>query len=89
MPDARVDDGLADMYIIKDMPILSRLVKIPMVLSGTHVGLSDVYIKGVVSMSVTTDKPIAAHMDGEPFILEPGYYKIEVKEKALKVISSK
>ena len=40
-------------------------------------------------MSVTTDKPIAAYMDGEPFILEPGYYKIEVKEKALKVISSK
>ena len=84
-----MDDGLADMYIIKDMPILSRLVKIPKVLSGTHVALSDVYIKGAVSMSVTTDKPIAAHMDGEPFILEPGYHKIEVKEKALKVISSK
>ncbi len=41
-PDARVDDGLADMYIIKDMPILSRLVKIPKVLCRTHVGLSDV-----------------------------------------------
>jgi len=32
---------------------------------------------------------IPAHMDGGPFILEPGYHKIEVKEKALKVILSK
>ena len=88
-PDAKVDDGLLDMYIIKNMPILSRLVKIPKVLSGTHTTLQEVYIKGSTSMEVTLDRPIPAHMDGEPFILEAGYHKIEVKSRALKVLSSK
>lgn len=88
-PSAKVDDGLLDVYIIKNMPILSRLVQIPKVLDGTHVSLDEVYIKGAPFMEVTLDKPIPAHMDGEPFILEPGYHKIEVREKALKVLSGK
>ncbi|NIP37518.1 MAG: YegS/Rv2252/BmrU family lipid kinase [Candidatus Dadabacteria bacterium] len=88
-PSARVDDGLLDMYIIKNMPILSRLVQIPKVLNGTHVSLDEVYIKGAARMEVTLDKPVPAHMDGEPFILQSGYHKIEVKSKALKVLSAK
>ncbi len=88
-PDAKVDDGLLDMYIIKNMPTLSRLIKIPKVLSGTHTSLEEVFIKASTSMEVTLDEPIPAHMDGEPFILQAGYHKIEVREKALKVLSAK
>nr|NIS09086.1 hypothetical protein [Candidatus Dadabacteria bacterium]NIV41475.1 hypothetical protein [Candidatus Dadabacteria bacterium]NIX15671.1 hypothetical protein [Candidatus Dadabacteria bacterium] len=88
-PDAKVDDGLLDVYIIKNMPTLSRLIKIPKVLSGTHTSLEEVFIKGSTSMEVTLERPMPAHMDGEPFILQAGYHKIEVREKALKVLCAR
>ncbi|NIS76903.1 MAG: hypothetical protein GTO00_04660 [Deltaproteobacteria bacterium] len=78
-----------DVYIIKNMPTVSRLIKIPKVLSGTHTTLDEVYIKGSPSMEVTLERPIPAHMDGEPFILQSGYHKIEVKSRALNVLSAK
>jgi len=88
-PGAKVDDGLLDVYVFKNMPRLSRLIKIPKVLNGTHLTLDEVYIKGSPYMEVTLERPVPAHMDGEPFILEAGYHKIGIKNKALKVLSSK
>ena len=88
-PNAKVDDGLLDVYVFKNMPRLSRLIKIPKVLNGKHLLLDEVYIKGSPFMEITLERPVPAHMDGEPFILEAGYHKIEIKNKALKVLSSK
>jgi YegS/Rv2252/BmrU family lipid kinase len=88
-PSAKVDDGFLDVYVIKNMPTLSRLIQIPKVLTGKHVFMDEVYIKSSPFMEVTVEKPVPAHMDGEPFILGPGYHKIEIKNKALKVLSSK
>jgi diacylglycerol kinase family enzyme len=88
-PNAKVDDGLLDVYVFKNMPRLSRLIKIPKVLNGKHLLLNEVYIKGSPFMEITLERPVPAHMDGEPFILEAGYHKIEIKNKALKVLSSK
>jgi len=88
-PNAKVDDGLLDVYVFKNMPRLSRLIQIPKVLNGKHLLLDEVYIKGSPFMEVTLERPVPAHMDGEPFILEAGYHKIGIKNKALKVLSSK
>ena len=88
-PNAKIDDGLLDVYVFKNMPRLSRLIKIPKVLNGKHLLLNEVYIKGSPFMEITLERPVPAHMDGEPFILEAGYHKIGINHKSLKVLSSK
>jgi diacylglycerol kinase (ATP) len=88
-PSAVVDDGLLEVYIIKNMSRLARLIQMPKVLNGKHQFLEDVYIKRAPSLNVTIEHPVKAHMDGEPFILEPGYHNIYLKSRALKVICRK
>ncbi len=86
-PDARVDDGLLDFHIIKDMSSLQRLVKIPKVLKGTHSGLTEVeLIRGSV-MDISIESTLPAHMDGEPFYLDPGTHRIEAVPGALRIMS--
>jgi len=87
-PKARMDDGLLDFHIIKDMSPLERLVKIPKVLEGTHSGLSEVMLRTGTAMEITIGRRQPAHMDGEPFYLEPGTHRIEVVPKALSIMSS-
>ncbi len=87
-PWARVDDGLLDFHVIKDMSPIERLVKIPKVLGGTHAGLAEVELKTGTRMEITIDRSQPAHMDGEPFYLEPGAHSIEVVPGALRIMSS-
>ena len=43
-PMAKIDDGLLDFHIIKNMSVLNRLIKIPKVLEGSHSDLDEVEI---------------------------------------------
>ncbi len=87
-PEARVDDGLLDFHIIKDMSIFNRLIKIPKVLEGSHSDLEEVNIKRAKNMEITVEVPVPAHMDGEPFYLEPGTHTIELVTSGLKILSA-
>ena len=87
-PGARVDDGLLVFHIIKDMSALERLVKIPKVLDGTHSGLAEVILKAGTAMKLAIKQRQPAHMDGEPFYIEPGEHGIEVVPGALRIMSS-
>jgi YegS/Rv2252/BmrU family lipid kinase len=87
-PEARVDDGLLNFHIIRDMSPLERLVKIPKVLNGTHSGLSEVTLKTGTVMEISIDRPQPAHMDGEPFYLGAGAHRIEVVPGALRIMSA-
>lgn len=87
-PGARVDDGLLDFHIIRDMSALERLVKIPKVLEGTHAGLAEVMLRTGTFMELTLVRRQPAHMDGEPFYMEPGAHRIEVVPGALRIMSS-
>jgi YegS/Rv2252/BmrU family lipid kinase len=86
-PEARIDDGLLDFHIIKDMSIINRLVKIPKVLEGSHADLDEVEIKRAVRMDITLESTVPAHMDGEPFYLDKGSHSIELIPSALKIIA--
>jgi diacylglycerol kinase (ATP) len=86
-PGAKVDDGLLDFHIIKDMPSLERLVKIPKVLAGTHLSLAEVELRSGPRMEIKISRPLPAHMDGEPFYLAPGAHEIEVVPGALRIMS--
>lgn len=85
-PSAVIDDGMLEVYIIKNMNRLSRLIHIPKVLTGSHQNLNEVYIKKSPFLNVVIEYPLKAHMDGEPFVLEPGYHNINLISRALKVI---
>lgn len=86
-PEAKVDDGLLDYHIIKDMSSLQRLIKIPKVLEGTHSGLAEVELRRGRVMEISIDRTVPAHMDGEPFYLEPGTHRIEAVPGALRIMS--
>ncbi|HSE83574.1 MAG TPA: diacylglycerol kinase family protein [Thermodesulfobacteriota bacterium] len=86
-PEAKVDDGLLDIHVIQDMPTLKRFVNIPKVLQGKHLSLAEVQIKRLPWVEITLDRRLPAHMDGEPFWLEPGTHRIEAVPRGLEVIS--
>ena len=86
-PSAVIDDGMLEVYIIKNMNRLTRLYRIPKVLNGSHQHLNEVYIKKSPLMNIIIEYPVKAHMDGEPIIMNPGYHTINIMSKALKVIS--
>ena len=87
-PDARIDDGLLDFHIIKDMTIFNRLIKIPKVLEGSHSDLEEVDIKRATNMEITVQDRIPAHMDGEAFYLEQGTHSIDLVPEGLKILSA-
>jgi diacylglycerol kinase family enzyme len=63
-------------------------VKIPKVLGGTHSGLAEVELRTGTAMEITVERRQPAHMDGEPFYIDPGAHRIEVVPKALRIMSS-
>jgi diacylglycerol kinase family enzyme len=83
-----VDDGLLDFHIIRDMSPIERLVKIPKVLGGTHSGLAEVELRTGPVMEIKIERSQPAHMDGEPFYIDPGAHRIEVVPRALRIMSS-
>lgn len=86
-PDAKLDDGRLDFHIIKDMPPLRRLLKIPKVLRGENEDIEEMELKSAEGMEITLSDKVPAHMDGQSFYLVPGTHKIEILPKALKIMS--
>ncbi len=87
-PEAKIDDGLLDFHIIKDMSIINRLIKIPKVLEGSHSDLNEVEIIRATNMEISLETRIPAHMDGEPFYLEEGTHRIEIVPSGLRMLSA-
>jgi diacylglycerol kinase (ATP) len=87
-PQARVDDGLLDIHIVQEMPRIKRLINMPKVRHGKHLHLKGVHIRQSTWIEIRTEESLPAHMDGEPFYLQPGKHKIEVLPGKLRVITS-
>lgn len=86
-PTARVDDGELDVHVVDDMSPLKRLVRIPGVRRGTHLKLPEFRLRRAPWVEFHIEKRVPAHMDGEPFWLEPGRHRVEILPKALTVIA--
>lgn len=86
-PNARLDDGLLDVYLIRDMHPLRRLLEIPKVRQGTHLRLQEVEMRTAPWLEIICRDPLLAHMDGEPFQLEPGVHRVEVLPLSLQIIT--
>lgn len=64
-PDAKPDDGLLDVCIIRKMGIVRLLWHLPKLFTGKHVKLPDVSMYKCKSITINAPEPIPVHVDGE------------------------
>ncbi len=88
-PDARPDDGLFDVCIIREMGAARLLWHLPKLFTGKHVKLPDVTMYKGKNITITAPEPIPVHVDGEAidsrsrleFTLLPNAIKVLVPEE--------
>jgi diacylglycerol kinase (ATP) len=64
-PDARIDDGLLDVVILKKISRLKILRLFPTIYSGKHVNYREVETHQVKRITIDTDQPMPLMPDGE------------------------
>jgi diacylglycerol kinase (ATP) len=64
-PDARLDDGLLDAVLVQTRNRAGVVRAIPRLFAGTVDRVSGVTIRRVRAARVTSDRPLAMHVDGE------------------------
>jgi len=64
-PDAKPDDGLLDVCIIRKMGAARLLWHLPKLFTGKHIYLPDVTMYKCKSITINAPEPISVHVDGE------------------------
>ena len=88
-PDAKIDDGILHYALIRDVsrPMMFRIV--PEVMKGTHGRFKEVKMGTCKTFSLTANRPLYIHADGEIFT-GPGTdlrkVSVEILPNALKVV---
>lgn len=83
-PDARTDDGLLDVVILKPVPLPEFVQVFPRVFKGTHVSHPRIAIRTAKSVRVEVDRSIHAYADGER--LGPAPVDVGVVPGALRLL---
>ena len=65
-PDARIDDGLLDLVIVKEIPKSTLLSVFPKVYNGRHVGHPAVRMARTARAEITLDRTMMMYGGGEP-----------------------
>lgn len=65
-PDARVDDGLLDVVMIRTSGRARFLGSLPKVFKGTHVRMPNVSVRRAREVRVTANRPFTVYADGDP-----------------------
>lgn len=81
-PNAKIDDGLLDVCLIKKIHPLKRLLKMPLLKSGSHGKIKEVDFFTVEKIDIGESDLLVAHLDGD-YIGKPPF-NIRVVEKAIK-----
>ncbi|GEL25772.1 hypothetical protein PSU4_47260 [Pseudonocardia sulfidoxydans NBRC 16205] len=85
VPSAEVDDGLLDVLMIRDSSRWALLAALRHVYDGSHVGRDDVEVRRARTVTLTADRPLPVHADGEP--LASGSVTVTVRPAALRVLA--
>jgi diacylglycerol kinase (ATP) len=83
-PKAKMDDGLLDVCVIRDMPKLKLLSVFPSVYLGSHLGIREVDYFPAGNARVETDRAMDVYADGEYVCPTP--VEVGVAKSALRVI---
>jgi diacylglycerol kinase (ATP) len=83
-PEAEVDDGWLDYAAITSVsrPMMFRLL--PEVMNGTHARFSQVRVNRFKELSISSDRPLVIHTDGEIF----AGFGTDVRELSVKILPS-
>lgn len=88
-PDARIDDGVLDYAMITNVSRLKMFRIVPEVMKGTHGRFKEVTLGKCKKFTLTADRPLYIHADGEIFS-GPGtdvrQVTFEILPNALKVV---
>lgn len=84
-PDARLDDGLFDVMIVRPLSRIGFLRIFPRVFSGRHTSDPRVVMTRAAHIRIEVDAPIVAYADGER--IGPMPVDIDVMPGALKVLA--
>jgi diacylglycerol kinase (ATP) len=83
-PTAKMDDGLLNICVIRDISKVKLLSVFPSVYLGKHLGIREVDYFPVMRARVETDRPLDIYADGERICRTP--VEIGVAAQALRVI---
>jgi len=75
-PLAKADDGLLDVNLVKDLSPLKRLRYLPVIEKGKHLDKPFVNYYNTQHITITSDQPMQAHLDGE--YLESREFTVEI-----------
>lgn len=85
VPDARIDDGLFDVCIIRPVSSLTILRLLVTLFWGGHVGHPAVSMHQTRTLKIETDTPMLLYADGEPMCETPA--TIEIIKSGLTVMA--
>jgi YegS/Rv2252/BmrU family lipid kinase len=84
-PDARLDDGLLDVVMIKDMPKRTLLAALPKVFTGAHVREPGIELLQAREVAFHADRPFNVQADGDAIADLPA--TVRVQPGALRVMA--
>jgi len=82
-PNAKLDDGLLDVFLVRDMPWLKVWVLFPKILRGTHIGHEKAEYFHARDVQVEAEESVRVSVDGELVGHAPARFSIV--PRALKV----
>jgi len=86
-PDAVTNDGLLDLTIIKEMPLLKMIISLWRLLDGSIGKVKQVTMLQGKNIRIESDRPVPLEADGESLGYSP--FEFTIVESALKVITNK
>jgi YegS/Rv2252/BmrU family lipid kinase len=84
-PDARIDDGLLDVALVRKMGWRRLLELIPVALATGHIGPPDIIRYCAKRIRLSADRPVQFHGDGEVFGEAP--VELECLPRAVRVLA--
>jgi YegS/Rv2252/BmrU family lipid kinase len=84
-PDARLDDGLLDVVMIRDMPKRTLLAALPKVFTGAHVREPGIELLQAREVAFHADRPFNVQADGDAIADLPA--TVRVQPGALRVMA--
>ncbi len=85
-PDAEIDDGLFDLCLIQNMPVVSILKNLLKVYTGKHKEDPRVEMARTNRLTIESRKPFGVHVDGELLSLKLKKMIIEIIPRGLEII---
>lgn len=83
-PDAIADDGLFDVCIVDPLGLPEALYRLPFLILGKHTGMRPVHMSRCRSLTIESDVPIPAQIDGE--VLLESRYEISMLPGAIECV---